>query len=392
MELLSPVFLWGLLGLSIPIMIHLWNGRQGKPILWAATHWLYEKENQPVKGLRIDQWLLLLLRMLLFVLLVLLLAQVFVAALQKERETKVIHLVQINQKLAADFRFELQQALETGEEIYWLDSELTPLQSLSPATDFLVQNQPNLQNAIDELDLEGNEWRLYLNNPASLLKTDFFTSPVQPVLFLGEFEGNKKQELYIQLSEDKILKINEESLLISQEEISQNSKESSLFLKSHPTYFSDYTDVEQQYMQAALLAITEVYGLEFPTENTLADATLVFEKSLPKEITPAKIYLSLDPLAFPIDANVIVLPIGFGTGNSNSLGKGGLPEAILEGLLEKIGFEKTDVPLSASQISSRFIVQENANQNKKANVGLLLMVFFLLVLMAERYFSHKKGI
>lgn len=392
MELLKPLFLWGLLGLSIPILIHLWNGRQGKPILWAATHWLSEKENQPVRGLRIDQWLILLLRMLLFVLLVLLLAQVFVAALEKEQESKVIHLVQTNQNLAADFRFELQQAIEKGEEIHWLDSELTRVESLSPATEFLVQTQPDLQKAIDDLDLEGNELRLYLNNPANLLKTGFYTSQVKPNLFLGKFEGDKREEQYIQVGDNKILTINDEGLFISQEKIAQNRGESSSFRESYPAYFSDYADEEQQYMQAALQAISEVYGLDFPIANTLADATLVFEKGLPKENSPKKIYLFLDPLAFPTYPNVVVLPIGFGTGNSSSLAKGGLPEAILEGLLEKIGFEKMDVPMSASQISSRFIVQENANQNKKANVGLLLMALFLLVLMTERYLSLKKGI
>ncbi|ERM82281.1 hypothetical protein P872_19040 [Rhodonellum psychrophilum GCM71 = DSM 17998] len=392
MELLQPVFLWGLLGLGIPILIHLWNGRQGKPILWAATHWLSEKENQPVKGLRIDQWLVLLLRLFLFLLLVLLFAHLFVPAFEKEEISKVVHLVQPHQELTAAFRFELQQALEKGEEIHWFDPELTPLLSLESSADFLDQDNSDLQKALDAFVVEGNELRVYLNKSTSFLKDGFFISPVKPILFLEGFEGRNLSKQYIQIEANKILTINDKGLLISQSEFPQNSKKSSLGPKSFPTYFSDYTDTEEQFIVAALLAITEIYGIEFPLENTLSDATLVFEKGLPKEITPDKIYLSLDPNSFSIEPSVIVLPVGFGTGNPNDLAKGILPEAILEGLLEKIGFEKMAVPLSASQIAARFLVQESPNQNKKANVAAVLMVLFLLILMTERYLSQTKGI
>ena len=74
MEILQPILLWGLLGLSIPLAIHLWNGKKGKNVAWAAMAWLSEQENQSSKSIRLDQILVLLLRMILLVLFVLLLS------------------------------------------------------------------------------------------------------------------------------------------------------------------------------------------------------------------------------------------------------------------------------------------------------------------------------
>jgi len=110
MELLQPIFLWGMLGLSIPLLIHLWNGRQGKTLAWAASQWLPTSKTQPVQSIRLDHWLLLFLRMLLILLIVMLLSQVFIKSWGNEK-SGISFEGKINRK---DWGLNWNTALETG--------------------------------------------------------------------------------------------------------------------------------------------------------------------------------------------------------------------------------------------------------------------------------------
>src|SRR5690606_35948401 len=109
---LQPILLWGLLGISIPILIHLWQGKKGQVIHWAAMHWLSEQESSVAKGFRLENVLVLLLRILMLVLLVLLLSQLYFSNTNTIPEPRVIHLFQPTKQLTKEYKFELQQALE----------------------------------------------------------------------------------------------------------------------------------------------------------------------------------------------------------------------------------------------------------------------------------------
>ena len=86
LELLNPLMLWGALAISIPIVIHFWHQKKGKIIAWAATSWLIEKNLQQARGLRLDNWVLLLLRCIL--------------------------LLQTNDLIVDNFKFEIENALQ----------------------------------------------------------------------------------------------------------------------------------------------------------------------------------------------------------------------------------------------------------------------------------------
>lgn len=63
--------LWGFAAISVPIIIHLLNRRQFKRVVWAAMRFLQVSIEQNQRRLRIEDWLLLLLRCLLLAMLAL---------------------------------------------------------------------------------------------------------------------------------------------------------------------------------------------------------------------------------------------------------------------------------------------------------------------------------
>lgn len=75
MFFLNPTYLWALLGLAIPLAIHLWNKREGKTIKIGSIRLLRESDPKQTSNLRLNELLLLLLRMLIITVLVIILAE-----------------------------------------------------------------------------------------------------------------------------------------------------------------------------------------------------------------------------------------------------------------------------------------------------------------------------
>lgn len=72
-QLLSPVYLWALLGLIIPIAIHLWNRKEGRVIKVGSIQWLQASPSSRFSSIKFHDLLLFILRSLLILLLVLIL-------------------------------------------------------------------------------------------------------------------------------------------------------------------------------------------------------------------------------------------------------------------------------------------------------------------------------
>lgn len=73
-SLLYPIALVGLLSLVIPILIHLFNPSRGKLVLIGNLDFIKKIKNVRVTEVKINQWLILLIRLIIFLLLSLLLA------------------------------------------------------------------------------------------------------------------------------------------------------------------------------------------------------------------------------------------------------------------------------------------------------------------------------
>ncbi|KLT65408.1 BatA domain-containing protein [Pedobacter sp. BMA] len=75
MQFLYPIGLLALAGLIVPLIIHLWNIKQGKTLKIGSITLLGERSSASSRSFRINDWLLLILRCLLLIIIAFILAQ-----------------------------------------------------------------------------------------------------------------------------------------------------------------------------------------------------------------------------------------------------------------------------------------------------------------------------
>jgi hypothetical protein len=74
-QILNPIWLFGISGIIIPLLIHLWNVKKGKTLKIGSVSLLNESSRQNARSLRLLDLLLLLLRCLLIIIVSILLAE-----------------------------------------------------------------------------------------------------------------------------------------------------------------------------------------------------------------------------------------------------------------------------------------------------------------------------
>lgn len=105
MTFLNPTYLWALLGIFIPIVIHLWNRKKVLTIKVGSIKLLKESEPKRTSSIRPNEWWLLLLRIAMITLLVFILAEpIFKSKDNKESltyiiEPELLHLKSMQQLL-----------------------------------------------------------------------------------------------------------------------------------------------------------------------------------------------------------------------------------------------------------------------------------------------------
>nr|WP_297789488.1 BatA domain-containing protein [uncultured Allomuricauda sp.] len=70
----NPSYLWALLGLLVPLAIHLWSKKEARTIKIGSIQLLDETNSRQSSSIQLNEWLLLFLRMLIIVLVALLMA------------------------------------------------------------------------------------------------------------------------------------------------------------------------------------------------------------------------------------------------------------------------------------------------------------------------------
>ena len=392
MEFLQPILLWGLLGLSVPILIHLWNGKKGKLVSWAAMHWLQEQDNQSSKSIRIDQLLLLFLRMLMILLLVFLLAHLFVKAWDKSEAGAVIHLVQPNQVVISDFKFELEQALEKGEKVIITDSVLTVIESLDGLNQIVLNQSINIQESLNDLPENTEKLNLYLSNSDRLISSEFLYSPVKPVLFLSENQEEKEAVEFIRSSSGTVGFVNREGQLAFSDQL-PNPAAKAVWEGEEISWFSeDLLDSEQGYLEASLSAISDVYPLNFESSENRDDAILIFMNQYPDSVDSKKLYFLTNHRGLSNHENVVVLSGSINSTQSELVQTGKLPELILENLMLHLGLKRMEMPISQNQLQSRFLISDLEKSDEKGNMSTILLGLMVLTFVAERILSQRRGI
>ncbi|MVM36907.1 hypothetical protein GO730_03190 [Spirosoma sp. HMF3257] len=396
MPFVEPIFLWGALAVVIPVAIHFWHQKHGKPLPWAATQWLVEKQQQQSRGLQLDNILLLFIRCLLLILLAILLAQPLLNWFTKSPEVQKIHLVQPSSAVAENFKFELTEAIKKGEKVVWADERLEKMDdkpySFQNATPF---DPLRLQTAINQLDAQPNELHLYISNSQSLATVPAITVPARFQLH-SIVDSASQPRAYLTLKDSKKLFVNRAGKLTGSPSLDPSLKFQSEPAHSGPvkTLLTYRNERERQSVKAALAALTDVYGLDLvidekQTPNQVYDWVLTDQ--LPAKPPPQTLFIvsgSVQPGAF---SNVIFTNETLTPQTSERVENGQLPEWLGEQLLRHYNVIMTAQPLSQSDIKTVFIPSTKPTTEQHASLQNALLLLFIVLVVLERWLALTKN-
>jgi translation elongation factor EF-1beta len=356
MQFINPFMLWGILAVVIPIIFHFWHQKRGQLLNWAATSWLVEKKLQPSKGIRLENILLLLLRCLLLIVLSFFLSKPLIKQLNINDLQKKIHLVQANNLVINNYKFELIEALKKGEKVFLINAETEQIKDFSNITFIPELNPLMFQKSINKIaqQSQNEQLELYFVNNADLTRISNIFVPNKFSLHTVIDSLNIPAKSYLEFSNKKKLFVNASNKLVSASELDKNAH-----FQAKPIHFGaidinieSKNKAEKQVIDAALKALEDVYGIEVKTSARKGEGFL-----------------------FP--------PLSIGEG---------LPERLAEIFIKKYNLNPSTNPLSQQQLKSLFRITEirsKSNEESWFSKGFLL--FFIIILGFERFFALKRN-
>lgn len=397
MSFIEPALLWGAAAVGIPIAIHFWHQKRGKLMPWAATLWLTERDQTQNRGVHFQNILLFVLRCLLLIVLALLLSRPILNGLTRPPTAHRIHLVQPNQLLTDNFRFELDEARKRNETVYWADTPLAPFttDSLPGFQKPLTFGPIMLQRALNQLPGGNTELHLYLVNDPSLAEVPAFTVPKSFRLHTIVDSANQPRP-YLLVNERKKLFISHTGRLIS-----SPTPDPTLRFRAKPAHsgvlrvlLNYRNNREQQTVRAALQALADGYALALqydakPQPGILYDWVLTDQVPVSPDRHTLYIVSGLDP--FPASSNVVYTNETLTPQTSERVANGQLPEWLGEQLLRYYDLRTTQPPLSAQALKALFRPSSEPEQPQQAGVQNALTLLFVVLLMAERWLALTKS-
>ncbi len=377
MELLNPLMLWGMLGVSVPIAIHFWHQKKGTYYFWAATQWLSEKNLQQAKGFRFDEWWLLVLRCIGIVLLCLFLSKPLWLHTSETTGTKPIHLVEPSAWVYENYKFELEAALKKGEPCFWMTQPLTAIvQGQQPPSSSWSALQ--FQAVLNRLPSSNtNHLQLYFTNTAALLTLPNIYATMPYSLHYVRPNATKNRSNYIQVNQNQYITLDDSGSLVKQTQIAQGSQR---VYTGNIAYFIPTQHPDEKYIHAALQALTQVYGFSFKKVNELAKAQISFD-------APASTALTFVYQPTSFDRRVVALPETWQAMAFNEQ----LPLFIGEHIIKELHLKNLDNPLSNKQIKALFALQPYHPRPTQSKLSDVLLIALLLVIGTERWLSLQKN-
>lgn len=386
MEWIQPTLLWGILGLTIAILIHLWNGKKGKVIAWAAFPWLDPKESQSSRSIKLENWLLLLIRILLVATLVFLLAGLIWKGVGSGRENKVVHLVWPDEQVEAEFRFELEQATQKGQEVRWLESGLPDYQGEQISG--VGFSSEKLQDYLDELDADLDSIYLYTGLQASLFQENTYWLPQKPVFRIAENYNAKVKSPTIALESGEFLELDPEGILVKTSATTNSPKAISGTI---PVAFLSLEKEKKEAIKSALAAIEEVYGLKF-SESDSIQSLFLFSETIHPNLNESQLLFLTENHGDKSSGQIVALSELINLNWEETLEKGLLPELILKPILTHLGVEKTELKISKSQLEQKFSAIPTSKLTKSANLNEFLLVLLVILFAVERFLAYRANL
>ena len=132
MSFVNPTYLWSLLGLLVPIAIHLWNKSEGKTIKVGSIRLIKESQTSKSSRLQFNELFLLLLRLILVSLICFILAAP--VSISKRSNLEVAYVVEPSLLKLKSIRT-LVDSINKDNEVYLLAEDFTQ---------FVAQPSPHL--------------------------------------------------------------------------------------------------------------------------------------------------------------------------------------------------------------------------------------------------------
>lgn len=386
MGFLAPYMFWGLLAISVPLLIHLWNGRKGDKVYWAAFRFLEENDNKPIRHIRLEQWILMMLRMILISLLVILMVQLFFDFLDEDSAVQKVHLVEPNQELLQEFRFEMNQAIENGDKVILLneDLELLDLELFEIES---VKGKMNLYRGLQ--DNLGSRISLYLTGFRSSFDRSEYLVDSLPQVFIAELAKPNFSKKAFETEGGKFLFIDKDNELT----LSQNGNFSFDELeKGNLRVGVKILNPEwEKRIRSALKAIEEVYELSFEIKES-DEVDMLFSDDLQDVKENIMVFDLLHDWTNAQYPNVYFLQ-SFREKDLKS--RQILPSEILGAVLDFHHLSGQEVRMDKEGVQQKFVVGKGNHlspQTQKANAQEIIWVMFLLVLIAERIVANKSNL
>lgn len=405
MQFLNPLMLWGALAVGIPIALHFWHQKKGKLVHWAATQWLAEKDLQPAKGIRLDNVLLLIIRCLLIVLLAFLLAKPIVHWPKSNAEYQKIHLVQANPLLINNYKFELEEALKKGENIYQIGNEAEPMETISTPPISVALPPLTLQTCLNKVYErnrgQGNlKFELYLINSQGLGQVSSIVVPTPFALHSFIDTTQKPLKPYLEFSDKRKVYVNAADQLTSAESLPSGQK-----FETQPVHsgaiqvlIDTKNKTEKQLLNAGLKALTDVYNIDFSIDealNTEKHCDWVFSgrrlPDVPKAFSSKTLFIALNNNEIAPNAEWQTLRL-----DDEVRTNGQLPEWLGQQLVSQFQLNPSQKPLSNQQLMALFQPREAAEYSgvsaaEQAQMSKVLFLVFILLLGIERWLAIQKN-
>lgn len=398
MEFLNPYILWGSLAISIPIVIHFWHQKKGKLLAWAATQWLSEKNLQQSRGIRLDNVLLLIIRCLLLLFLVFILSKPLIKWAKSSAEKAKIHLIQPNQLLIENYKFEIEEALKKGEKCYWLASKPIQFDDMNdiPPQTLKNINAVSMQIALNEISHEINNQtlELYFVNQQSLAKLPAIFVPTD--FKIHSVIDSSKQTKFLSFSENKKSYIDEANLLKTSKNTTQlKGKIVNNGALKVGIYTTDSNEKKQ--ILAALSALTDIYEWDFDIENeakTDKKYDIIFSNKPMPTSDNSLYFFTGTKLWKQINAqntqNTIYIEDSLKPQNNEWVFNGQLPEFLGNKIIDFYNLQ-ADKALANNELNNLFQVQKYPQKSSNEWFSKSLLLIFILLLGLERWLAITKN-
>lgn len=240
MSFVNPTYLWAFLGLLVPIAIHFWSNKEGKIIKIGSVKFIEASDSAKSRSIKLNEYLLLFLRLLLLSFLVLILAKPELK--QNSKKTTLTYLIEPN-LLENNAIQSVVDSVKSDIEVRVFTNKFPELDRFDIEDNNAIKtNYWQLAQQVDELQTDSVV--VFTSGKITNLKgkRPTINKPIKWIVLEGEFESKSKPllafkradkiDVFSAKSTTKNLSFEKETLDKNSNKIKVNSNGDSIVFKS----------------------------------------------------------------------------------------------------------------------------------------------------------------